>query len=214
MNKPPDIPIYLNYCRTKRMTALWLQLAVTAAIATTLTFALFQDLRHLDYIHPLDILKYRPGFRIRRDWVPRACYDGRSTPVRDGDFIHQHYIGRLVNGTKFDARWESRWLLLVGLYTIKILPVLCNITEKSETKEKDRIFLLGNITAVKTNEQVVVCSCLIALVYLFCLLNWTDRQNVYLIFFCIQLRSKWNLQFLHGNGKSNYWYWRRYEGHV
>ena len=86
------------------MTALWLQLAVTAAIATTLTFALFQDLRHLDYIHPLDILKYRPGFRIRRDWVPRACYDGRSTPVRDGDFIHQHYIGRLVNGTKFDAR--------------------------------------------------------------------------------------------------------------
>ena len=129
MNKPPYIPIYLNYCRTKRMTALWLQLAVTAAIATTLTFALFQDLRHLDYIHPLDILKYRPGFRIRRDWVPRACYDGRSTPVRDGDFIHQHYIGRLVNGTKFDARWGSPFAIIISIGWSAYHQMLCIFNE-------------------------------------------------------------------------------------
>lgn len=79
-------------------------LALLATIAVSLSSALFSDLWHLREIHPLDMLKYRPGFMIRRDWVPRSCYDGRSTPVRDGDFIHQHYIGRLVDGTKFDAR--------------------------------------------------------------------------------------------------------------
>ena len=82
-----------------------IQLALLAAIAVTFSSALFQDLWHLEEIHPLDILKYRPGFKIRRDWVPRSCYDAnRAKPVKTGDFIHQHYIGRLDDGTKFDAR--------------------------------------------------------------------------------------------------------------
>ena len=86
-----------------------LTLILLAATTVPLTSGLFSDLWHLNLIHPLDIIKYGDwtGFSIRRDWVPRSCYGGQSPQVRAGDFVHQHYVGRLANGTRFDSRYYS-----------------------------------------------------------------------------------------------------------
>lgn len=64
----------------------------------------FRDLRHLDLLDPRYLADFKPGFKIEQLWVPRSCRDGRSHKARAGDFMNQHYVGRLTDGTKFDAR--------------------------------------------------------------------------------------------------------------
>lgn len=93
----------------------------------SLSAALFREFDFLKLVHPLDLLKVRPGFKIDTTWVPSTCAYLKSRftqpvlpdrkgdfthtrPVRFGDFVHQHYTGRLDNRTQFDSRYFSRYL--------------------------------------------------------------------------------------------------------
>jgi len=94
------------------------------AAAITFTSSKFAEWRHLDLIDPIEFTKnYRPGFKIQQTWVPNSCWDGRIPKVKSGDYVYQHYVGRLVDGTMFDSRYVSA---LQMCYTMR--PILLTLT--------------------------------------------------------------------------------------
>lgn len=47
-----------------------------------------------------DLENFVPGFRAEQIFIPSDC----TYRAREGDFMYQHYVGTLEDGTQFDSR--------------------------------------------------------------------------------------------------------------
>lgn len=77
-----------------------------AASTFTLVACTFSEWDYLNLVNEADLTrKFQPGYKISQNPgdVPDGC--GTTLPrARVGDYMYQHYIGRLDDGTIFDQR--------------------------------------------------------------------------------------------------------------
>lgn len=90
-----------------------IQFLLLAAFGFAAVHCTFPEWDYMDLIHPADLSrKFQPGFVISQnpEDVPVGC--GSTLPrARVGDYMYQHYIGRLDDGTIFDQRFVKFTIL-------------------------------------------------------------------------------------------------------